>query len=233
MKNSSAKGLLPYVIFELANTHGGVVQNIKELIRAFGETTYPRKAIKFQVFHPEKISLPDFSWFSVYEELWIDDRSWIEILTLAKSYGDVWIDVFDVYSVEIIRNCKHLIDGIKFQASVLDNYEVVECLKNLDLSEIYILLNVSGYSIREIAGFIQKFEKISQNLILQVGFQDYPTNIRDTGLSKIPLLQKAFPAYPISIADHAAADDDFAKLVPAFASLMGCDFLEKPVTSKR
>jgi len=218
---------LPLVVCELANSHGGQPDILNSLIDTFGNLNYPRKGIKFQVFAAETIALPDFAWYSVYEELEITSVEWGRLIDRAASLGEVHIDVFDFYSVRVITENQAAIDGIKLQASVLENDEVLSGLKDLNLSEMRVVLNVSGFELTELYHVLERFRPLSQHLVLQIGFQDYPTALQDTALQKISILREAFPDLPLGIADHADGNSDFAELAPVYAHLLGCTYIEK------
>jgi len=218
---------LPYLLCEIANVHGGDKTNVENLISQFGELDYSRKGIKFQIFKPERIALKDYEWFTVYKELYFDEASWASFIKLARKYGDVWIDVFDTYSTDVIKNNINDICGIKLQASVLNNLEVLERLRKMDLVDKRLIINVSGYELSSIHSMIETFLKICPNLILQIGYQSYPTTIENTGLQKIPIMKSAFPELAICMADHADANTDAALQIPVYASLLGCCYIEK------
>lgn len=218
---------LPYLLCEIANAHGGDFHLLDELISKFGEFDYPRKGIKFQVFKADKIALPDFEWFQVYEELFFSPEQWQAAIEKASGLGDVWIDVFDTYSVEILEKNRKRIAGLKLQASVLENFEVTESLLRTKLGDMPLVVNVSGFDLNAIHRLLERFKAISSHLILQIGYQSYPTAVEDTALDKVAVLKAAFPELPLSFADHADAATDFAMRVPAYANLLGCEYIEK------
>lgn len=223
----------PYLICELANSHGGSKSELLNLIESFSKIQYPKKGIKFQIFKAETIALPDFSWYPVYKKLEFDELDWYELIDKAAQVGDVWIDIFDIYSIQVIKNNIQKITGVKLQASILQNQEVLNELKNINLSELVILINVSGYELAEIRNVIQLFIAFSKKIVIQFGFQAYPTKIIDTALQKLKLLKNEFPNHQISIADHADGISDFAKSVPIYATLLGCSYIEKHFCSDR
>lgn len=226
----------PVLIFECANSHGGDYSLLEKMVKDYGEVDYEHKHIKFQPFHPDKIAMSDYEWYNVYKELFFTSDQWSEIINVAASlFRGVWIDIFDVYSVDILKNNFQSIAGLKLQASVLDNQEVLDALKVLDYSNKLIMLNVSGYGLSEIEFFIENFQTIAPNaeIILQIGFQGYPTKLEDTGLQKITIIHSAFPQYRICIADHVAAEDDLATVLPLLAVAVGCKFVEKHIAYDR
>ena len=180
----------PYVIAELANVHGGDISIIENLIERFASLKYKKKGIKFQIFAPDKIALSDFSWYEVYKELYIDSVQWRMLLRKAKVAGDVWLDIFDAYGVEVLSENMEIVSGIKLQASVVNNYEVRAALKNLDFRAKSIILNVSGLDVSEAQKSVSYFEEYFEKVIVQFGFQSYPTKVEDTGRGSyfLPLL---------------------------------------------
>ena len=218
---------LPYLLCEIANAHGGEKTNIENLISTFGALDYLRKGIKFQIFKPEKIALEDYEWFSTYKELYFEKSSWSSFIKLAKKNGDVWIDIFDTYGVDVLNENLLHIYGLKLQSSVLLNIEVLERLRRVDLANKHLIINISGYELSEIYSITETFLKICPNLILQIGFQTYPTAIESTGLQKIAVIKTAFPEIPLCMADHVDANTEAALEIPVYASLLGCNYIEK------
>ena len=148
----------PYLICELANSHGGDPQRLVRLVQALGKLSYPRLGVKFQPLNPSTMSLPDYEWHGAYEKLHFSPSVWRDIVGEAReAIGDVWLDVLDRYAVEIVGEHVSIITGIKLQPSVLDNREVYAGLKVLDLSDQTLLVNVSGYELSEIEPIVRKF----------------------------------------------------------------------------
>lgn len=224
---------LPYLVCELANSHGGVAADVNALIDAFADLVYTRKAIKFQVFGADTIALPDYHWYGVYQELEFDAATWKQFIAAAAVHGDVWIDAFDSYSIEIIgKNIKN-ISGIKLQASVLENEEVLAGLRALDLSSTQVAINVSGFDLDQVHQLVANIKAFSPRPVLQMGFQAYPTALADSALIKIGVLRAMFPELEIGIADHADGGSDFAQLLPIYAHMAGCTYIEKHLCISR
>jgi len=218
---------VPVLVCELANSHGGRLDVLERLIDAFGNLDYPRKGIKFQVFSADTIALKDYSWYEVYQQLEIPPEQWQRLIRRASKIGDTFIDVFDSYSVKILEQNQRLIAGIKLQASVLENDEVLSILRNINLSQKTLVLNISGFELSEIQRILDRFHELTSNIVLQIGFQSYPTAIEDTALQKVAILRAAFPEFSVGIADHADGASDFAEIAPLCAYLLGCDYIEK------
>ena len=226
---------LPILIFECANAHAGDFDLLKKTIRKFSSVSYKKKHIKFQPFHPDTIALEDFSWHETYKKLMLEKSDWSKIISLAnKGYEGVWLDLFDSYGIEVLSENLTSIHGIKLQASVLENHEVISGLKKLVLVNQSLMINVSGFSLKKIDVFINSFSQLSfNNIILQIGHQAYPTKLEDTGLQKINDLKKEFQNFEICIADHIDATDDMATLIPLLAISSGCTAIEKHICLSR
>lgn len=217
------------LIFEVANTHGGKKDNLFNLIEEYKKFPYSNKAIKFQPFKPDFIALPDYDWYNVYQELFFEKEIWREAIHRVKDAGSIWLDIFDIYGVEIFENNVSHINGIKLQASVLENLEVISALSGVGINNKKLLINVSGYQISDIERLVNQFntQLCPKEIILQIGYQSYPTSLSDTGLQKIPVLKAAFPRYPICIADHSSAELTAAIDIPVWAVGFGCSYIEK------
>jgi spore coat polysaccharide biosynthesis protein SpsF (cytidylyltransferase family)/sialic acid synthase SpsE len=217
------------VIIEVANTHGGDLNYMLELVDTFSKFDNGY-AMKFQPLLAETLATKEFEWYPVYEKLAFTPNEWQLIIQKAKSTKLVWLDLFDNYGVDILEQNLSLIDGIKLQVSVLFNYRLFEKLKKLDLSKKKIIINIAALDFDEIAFFVNKFEReiSSEELLLEVGFQGYPTELLDAGVSKIQAVKDKF-SNRIVFADHVDATSDYAIWLPIIALQNGADIIEKHV----
>lgn len=219
----------PYHILEIANVHAGSEEYMHGLLNEYSDLK-ETQGIKFQPFKFDKIALPDFSWYEVYKELYFTPDQWTSFINKASSYWDVWIDTFDEYSFEIAKSNLSKVYGFKFQASVLYNKALLNLFSQLDLSSKKIILNISGLEIDRIREVINEFDaKLKPaEIILQIGFQSYPTQFIDSGLVKISALKNAF-GLELSFADHIAPDEVEARYLPVVAYMQGARYIEKHV----
>ncbi|MDI9257714.1 cytidylyltransferase domain-containing protein [Flavobacterium sedimenticola] len=217
------------VIIEVANTHGGDLNYMLELVDTFApyQDGY---AIKFQPLRADTLATPDFEWYPVYEKLSFNHQEWHTIISKAKATKRVWLDLFDLYGVEVLEKNLASVDGIKLQVSVLFNYGVFEKLKTIDLADKKIIINVAALDFDEIAFFVDKFEREiqSEELLLEVGFQGYPTELLDSGISKIKAVKERF-GKRVVFADHVDGTTDYAVWLPIIALNNGADIIEKHV----
>jgi N,N'-diacetyllegionaminate synthase len=220
-----------YNILEVANTHGGGVHYIYELLKEFDEFTKKNGVgIKFQPFKYDESALSDFSYYDIYKELFISQEDWSNIIEEAFKTKDIWIDLFDKYSTSILQENLDKVFGIKLQTSVLDNTIIFQTLKNIDLSDKKLIINIAGRSKEDIKILINKYTKQLniEELLIEVGFQAYPTRLEDSGLMKVKYLKEHYDN-KIVFADHIDGEDEGAVLLPLIALLLGADYIEKHI----
>lgn len=225
----------PTLIYEPANFHAGDAGQLTRLIDALAGQAYPARGIKFHPISADKLALPDYKYAEVYRRIEIDHATWGQIIAhAAAALGPVWIECADANCVEVALENRDKLAGVKLQASILANDEVLDGLRALDLSAKTVMLNISGYQLDAIQAGIDRFAELSPaKIALQVGFQAYPTRIGDTQLNKIAVLRAAFPDCEIALADHVDANDPFARRVPLLALALGCEIIEKHVCLDR
>lgn len=215
-------------IIEVANTHGGDKTYLHSLIDEFKE--FNGHSIKFQPLHPDRIATSDFEWYPVYQELLLSPEEWQEIITDAKKTKLVWLDLFDTYGVEILNHNLEAIHGIKLQASILYNEEVIKYLEQTDCSKLKLIVNISAIEMDAIQERLESLQAqiAPEELLLEVGFQAYPTQLEDSGLNKMSELKKHY-SNKIVFADHVAGTSDNAVILPLMASMLSADYIEKHV----
>ena len=218
-----------YNIIEIANVHGGNIEYMHKLLDEYAEFS-DRFGVKFQPFKYDSIALPDFSWYEVYKELYFSPDQWADLITKTSKTKDVWIDTFDEYTFQIVSKNLPSIKGLKFQASVLNNKKLIRQFSSLDFRDKSIILNISGIELDAIDKVIDEFKVLlnPDKIILQIGFQSYPTQMEDSGLSKIKTLQQRFENQ-LSFADHISPDSEDAYILPVTAALLGVQYIEKHV----
>ncbi len=228
----------PFLIHECANAHGGNLDILKKTIEIFSKSDFKGRYIKFQAFCHDKISTPDYEWYEVYKDLYNNPHDWKSIINYANTFYDgVLLDIFDVFGCEVFLENHKNVYGIKLQSSILNNYEVLNVLSAFSFANHKLILNISGFSLQEVNKLVSNINSILSikisNIILQVGFQSYPTKIEDCGIHKIALLKKEFPKNLMSFADHTDGNDPLASTLPLISSFLGADFIEKHICLSR
>ena len=248
-----------YLLFEIANSCAGSSKLIEKLIDSLPQEDnfginphthfrYSSKSqklkqvkvsvgVKFQVYKYNEIALSDYEWYPVYKQTFINAQNWKKIFAHAKSKGfDIWIDVFDLYSVEVIKYNLPLVTGIKLQSSVLNNLKVLTALSEvIKNGKITVMLNVAGRDLSNIKELLKDIRSnyFDNKIILQAGFQGYPTDKEDLTVSKVRILKSEFPSTIISYADHVDGSSPLAFDIPVFAVLAGAEHIEKHVCLDR
>ncbi len=219
-----------YNILEVANTHAGDFNYMISLLEEYSKFNKKDKfGIKFQPLHFDKIATKDFEWYSVYKTLLFNEKEWVQIISKAFETKDVWIDLFDSYGVQILKNNFDKVKGIKLQVSILFNEEVLSLLEELDFSDKEIIINIASFSKEEIEERYKYFKNKynPSKLHIEVGFQSYPTQFLDSGLNKVVELSEE--KYSIVFADHLSPDLEDCTLLPVMASLNGASLIEKHI----
>lgn len=96
-----------------------------------------------------------------------------------------------------------------------------------------VMLYVGGLTLGEVEQAIGTAKSAGNGqIILQHGFQSYPTLIRHNNLGFIRTLKQLF-GLPVSFADHTDGGDPFALVAPLLGVAMGADIVEKHLTHDR
>ncbi|MAG26896.1 hypothetical protein CMI47_15260 [Candidatus Pacearchaeota archaeon] len=220
---------MAYKIIEVANTHAGSLDYLKSLLNEFSKFK-DGFGIKYQPLKASETAVKGYEWYEVYEEIFFSPEQWKEIISISKQTKDVWLEVYDSYSIQIIQENLSDIRGLKFQASVLNNYPLIEKMSQVDLSDKIIMLNIAGFTIEQIKEILERVKKElnPQEIVLQIGFQAYPTELEDSGISKIKDIKENFEN-KIAFADHVDGNSEDSLYLPILAEIQGADIIEKHV----
>lgn len=218
-----------YNIIEVANTHNGNIDYIYSLLDEF-KSLKGDIGVKFQAFKYDEIATKNHDWFETYKTFYFNPKEWKQIINEANETKDVWLDIFDKYGVLILEQNIDEIKGFKLQSSVLFNKTVLKELSHLNLSDISVIINIAAHEISEIKNILDNIDNLikPKEIILEVGFQDFPTELADAGISKIHTLKELFNN-KIAFADHVDGKSQEAIELPIIASLIGADVIEKHV----
>ena len=226
----------PHLILETASFHGGDAEQLRAIIQQAKALSYQGQiGVKFHPIAAEKLANPDFFAFEIYQELGLDPATWTSLIAEAQPLS-VWLEMADAHCAAVLHENRARVTGIKFQPSMIENGEVFDILKTSQPEGLTVLLNVSGLSLEVTELCISRFIEIGvkrKDIILQVGFQGYPTAISDTMLGKLPVIRSAFPAHQLAFADHISAQDPYARILPAITTALGCAVVEKHVCLSR
>lgn len=218
----------PYLLAEIANAHSGNFDTLMDLIGVAGRTG--AHGVKFQWFRPETLAMPDFEWFSVYEKLMFSEKQWDEAIRKAVSEKlDIWVDATDQSSIARIERHEAEIYGLKLPPSTI--LETEHALQVLAFQKP-TLVGVGGHEDDVIDKCVQRFLSTSDRIILQHGFQAYPTRPEDASLARLQHLSTRH-GLPVAYADHEMGGSPLAEKLPQFAYFAGAILLEKHICIDR
>jgi spore coat polysaccharide biosynthesis protein spsF len=224
-----------YNILEVANSHGGDISYLYTLIEKY--SIFDKKenfGIKFQPFKYDLMATENYSYYSLYKELFFSKKEWKNIIEKAFITKDIWLDIFDEYGLEILEENLDKVEGIKFQTSILDNLIIFKMLEKISTSNLKIILNIAGRTLEEIDDIIDKYSLLRfKEIYLEVGFQGYPTSIKNCGISKIGILKERYKNIKIVFADHTDSQTDEAIVLPLLVGFNCCDIIEKHIMLDR
>jgi sialic acid synthase SpsE len=231
-----------YVAAEMAWSHDGSVDKANIIID--GAAAAGADAINFHVTHlpsymvpfygagPERIS-GGRDVHDVYRYLESINSSFemVEAMTeRAKAKGlAVSCMVNDPASCRFIER-KLAVDFLMVHPSSIFDEAFVRQIAGLGKP---FVLYTGGLTLGEIEKAVDWARSESNtSLILQHGFQSYPTPIEFNRLRFIPTLQRLF-GLPVAFADHTDGDDPMALVVPLLAIAIGATMVEKHITHDR
>lgn len=223
-ENDSEKVL---IIAEMANAHEGSVKAARKIIEAAKNSG--ADAIKFQVFTPDELAVPNFTNYDLYKKLQMPRESWADLVDYGKELDlQVMADVFGIESAEMMNDLG--VDVFKIHSADLSNVELQKYLGNTDLP---ILLSIGGSTWIEVKEALNtlKFSG-GKSIILMHGIQSYPTLLSDSNLRRIEVLRAKF-GIPVGFASHLSGDSPEALTLPALAVAGGADLVEVHITLDR
>lgn len=125
MKNKS-----PKLIMEIANSHNGSYNLLKKTIDETFKINYKNKAIKLQIFKFDKIAHRNFNYYNIYKKLFFNKKQWFDLIDyIYLKKEKIYLDIYDDYGIEILKNKIDYIEGIKIQFSHIIDFTLLSKLK--------------------------------------------------------------------------------------------------------
>lgn len=211
-----------YLYVETAFHHEGDKDYLLKLIDQAKKSG--AKGIKFQVL----IDLNEF--MSSYHSAYIDAKKWIltiedwmEIFQYSRDLGlDIILMPLDVKAFDLIS---------KFEIKYLEIHSVsfkdTKLLNELENTKVPLIFGIGGRTIEEIDSIVKKYN--DREIILMVGFQSFPSDLRDIKLERISELKKLYPECKIGYADHSSYDNGMAVTSNEYAYILGARIFEKHI----
>lgn len=214
-----------FLYSETAFHHEGDAQYLLSLVEASVKSGC--HGIKFQVL----IELNEL--MSIYHsnyqtaKKWVLSRKeWENIFQAAHAGGLKIIAMpLDVSAVDFLETVSIPIEYYDIHSISYNDLHFLESIRKTDKP---IIFGVGGRTIHEITDAKVFFAE--QLKILMVGFQSYPTDLKDVKLERIEILKKLFPECQIGYADHSSYDSEYAVKSLEYAYLLGARVFEKHIT---
>lgn len=215
---------MPYYLYvETAFHHEGNKEYLLKLIDEAKKSSV--KGIKFQVL----INLNEFmsSYHSAYDDAknWIFSiEDWIEIFQYTKDLElDIILMPLDVKAFDLIS---------KFEIKYLEIHSVsfkdTKLLNKLKKTKIPLIFGIGGRTIDEVDYIVKKYT--DREIILMVGFQSFPSDLKDIKLERISELKKLYPYCAIGYADHSSYESEMCITSNEYAYILGARVFEKHIT---
>jgi N,N'-diacetyllegionaminate synthase len=217
------------VICEVASAHGGDADRMIALLDAADAAD--ADWVKLQIFSTERLVAKENGSFPVFKSLELEKSQWKRVFSHAAGLRPRLIaEVFDMESLELVAR-ETVVAGYKIPTADLGDAEFVAAVCRQGKP---VFIAVGGASVEEIDAIFDQVSRHPQvELVLLHGFQNFPTRLEDSLLSRIPWL-KARYGCQVGFADHVDAEDaEMARTLPAMAIAAGATVIEKHITLDR
>ncbi len=217
------------IIAEIANSHQGKISNAINLANKCIEVG--ADAVKFQVYSANELLHPSHKRFKHFKNQAFNSNQWNKIFrSIKKKKSKIFCDVFGEESYSIAN--RDQVDGFKVHSSDLINRNLINLVANSKKKLIF--LSTGGSTLREISYAVKLFRQKKIKPVLLHGYQNYPTDVKDTNLNRIKLFKEIFKENcKYGYQDHIAGDNEMNFIIPFVSLSLDLDFLEKHVTLDR
>jgi len=168
--------------------------------------------------------------YEYLEEINLGNEGWREVCEYARKLGlQLCIMANDLESFRFSE------EFIKPEYYVIPPASMVEydLLTEVAKSGRPTILRIGGSYLGEIEKAINIFREAGNDqIILLHGFQNYPTELKETDLALLPLLKQIFNVQ-VGLADHIDGSSDLAMVIPSLAVAFGAEYIEKHLTLNR
>jgi len=212
-----------YIYAETAFHHEGDKDYLLKLVDEAKKSGV--HGIKFQV-------LTDLDSFastqhSAYKDIksWIFSiQDWRDVFRYASRLGlDIVFMPLDAQSFSLLNDFK--VAFIEIHSVMFYDSEV---LNKLEESDTPLIFGVGGRTLGEIEAIVERFS--CRDITLMVGFQSFPTRLKDVDMRKIQFLENNYRQCKIGYADHSSYDDVMSIKSSEYAYILGARVFEKHIT---
>tara|TARA_E500000178_G_scaffold90886_1_gene89764 strand:+ start:7566 stop:8600 length:1035 start_codon:yes stop_codon:yes gene_type:complete len=220
----------PVIIAEISGNHNGSKKRFLRLIEQACKSN--ADLIKIQTYEPDDITLKSKDshfkikngiWkgkylFDLYKKactpyLWHKDA-----FKIANKYRKlIFSSPFSKRGVDFLENLN--VSLYKIASFEITDYNLINYIASKNKP---IIISTGMASIKEIENAIKIIEKYHKKIIILHCVSNYPTEIKDSNLNRIPFLKKKFRKYNIGLSDHT--NNIFTSLA---ATALGVCVIEK------
>ena len=178
----------PTIICEIASAHGGNANRLIELVNAAARAH--ADWVKLQIFRTERLIARDGESYSLFKSIELSPQQWTYIFSHALGLDiRVIAEVFDMPSLDVAALTESVC-AYKIPTADLGDAEFVEAVCRQGKP---VFIGVGGATVEEIDDIVGQVRKYSGvELILMHGFQNFPTRLEDSLLSRIPWLRDRY-----------------------------------------
>lgn len=180
--------------------------------------------VKFQVL----IELNEFmsSKHSAYHEAksWIlGYEDWREVFAYTRNLDlDIILMPLDVKAFTLVEEFE-----IKYLEIHSVSFKDKKLLSKLKDTNVPLIFGIGGRTIEEIDTIVKQYN--DREMILMVGFQSYPSDLKDIKLERISALKKLYPECQIGYADHSSYESEMTITSNEYAYILGARVFEKHI----
>lgn len=217
------------VIAEIASAHEGRAELACDLVSLAAHAQCD--AVKLQLFKRELLVCPSHPNYASFGEIELSPDAWKRVFQTAVRVGmPVVVEPYDEPSFHFAQQMNIAI-AYKIPSSDTGNVRLLQLCGSQNRS---VMLSAGGSTEVEIRQAIAVLRDSGcKEITLMHGFQDRPTDIRETHLNRIESLRSSF-GVNVGIADHIDAEDtELAFTVPLMAVACGVSVIEKHITIDR
>lgn len=228
-----------FIVGETAWAHEGSTEKLQRMIAIAADAS--ADAINFHMTHLPSYIVPHFGDAITTLESSSSAYQYLEDLNLAPSaYGE---------AAKAARK-----SGLLISAMINDRQSLDDAMEQMDpdmlmihpssIGEVSLLtaiaatgkplnLYVGGLTLGEVEQSVQTaLDAGAGGIMLQHGFQSYPTPLELNNLRYIETLKRLFEC-PIAFGDHTDGADPYALVIPSVAVAAGANVIEKHLTPDR
>jgi pseudaminic acid synthase len=200
----------PIIIAEISGNHNGSKKKFINLIKKAYDSG--ADIVKIQSYEPKDITLNLKSKkFIIDHGIWKGKSLW-ELYKKAHTPLSWHASAFKyakkrkkiIFSSPFSIRAVDLLEKLKVPLYKIASFEITD-LNLIDYvasKKKPIIISSGMASIKELFLAVKTIKKYHNKIIILHCISDYPTQLRDTNLSRINYLKKIFPKYLIGISDH-------------------------------